>query len=215
MLNKWLAIGGIVLASLVYGSKAQAQRINCGGDQIQSGGGNAGYVICTPIQQPQQPQYNPSSGSRSVPKPRPAVIEKYGLGYIVVAWHPKATDVWATWNQRTVEKATKTVLSACGDIMGEGCGIIKVGWNGSFVIVRDRTNGLWQGWGETAQQASEEALQSCKTVKEGCEVLHTFTSEPLKQSQNFKTYQEYFKYQEDPANDVSKSYLPGKSTATK
>jgi hypothetical protein len=60
MLNKWLLIGGIVLASLVAcSSKAQAQL--CGSGYIQEGG--QGYINCIQIQQP--PQYNPSSGSGS------------------------------------------------------------------------------------------------------------------------------------------------------
>ncbi len=218
MLNKWLAIGGIALAALVYGGKVHAQ--SCGSGFIQEGG--QAVISCVPIEQPKQPQSSPSNSSGSSSGSDPVSLPKnirdfdeykdlrnsnYGYSFIAVAMHPNnRDDVWATWNQRNEPKAVQTALSACTQAMGNGCVLLVKNWNTSVAVVRGQTN-LWYASQATPQQAREAALRGCRAADRGCEVIHTFTSEPLKQPKT-RNNQEYAKILQDPAFDVSKSYTP-------
>jgi hypothetical protein len=221
MLNKYSILGGIVLvASLVYGSKVQAQ--SCGGGFTQEGGGG-GVISCVPIEQPKpydtSPSSSPSSGSSSGSGPvsLPKHIRDfddykalrdsdYGYSFIAVATHSNSDDVWATWNQRNEPKAIQTALSACTQAMGKGCYLWFKSWNVSAAVARGKTE-IYYATGANQQQASERALQFCKAADRGCEVVHTFVSEPLKQPKT-RNNQEYAKVLQDPAFDVSKSYTP-------
>jgi Domain of unknown function (DUF4189) len=168
MLGKWLMLGGIVLASLVYGSAAQAEGGSCPDGYYPIGGGNAGWQGCAPIPTSRGPA--PSSGPR---------VPRYIDNYIAVAWHPKANDVWATWNHRTEAKSTETALNACTEVMGEGCTIAVNGWNSSVAIARDQDNAVWQAWGNTPENARRNVLNACGEKKQGCQILHVFTAEPI------------------------------------
>jgi hypothetical protein len=55
MFGKLVLLGSVVAASLLVASSAQAQE--CGAAFIQEGGGNAGWILCIPIEAyyPQQP----------------------------------------------------------------------------------------------------------------------------------------------------------------
>jgi hypothetical protein len=134
MLGKRLMLGGIVLASLVYGNAAQAEG-GCPDGYYPLAGG------CAPIPTSGGPA--PSSGPR---------VPRYIDNYIAVAWHPKANDVWSTWNHQTKDKSIQTALNACTAVMGEGCTIAVNGWNSSVAIARDQDNAVWQAWGETSER---------------------------------------------------------------
>ncbi len=163
MLGKWLTIGGIVLASLVYGSAAHAEG-GCPDGYYPLAGG------CAPIPGSGQSAPNPSPGPR---------VPRYIDNYISVAWHPKANDVWATWNHRTKAKSTQTALDACTKSMGEGCTTAVNAWNGSVAIARGQDNIPWQAWGETPESARQKVLNACEEKIQGCQILHVFTAEPL------------------------------------
>jgi Domain of unknown function (DUF4189) len=203
MLGKWLMLGGIVLASLVYGSAAQAEGGSCPDGYYPIGGGNAGWQGCAPI-----PGYEfPRSDPGPAPDPGPRIPTMYANSYIAVAWHPNANDVWATWNHRTEAKSTQTALNACTQAMGEGCTIAINGWNGSVAIARDQDNIVWQAWADTPKNARKNVMKACKEKKEGCKILHVFTAEPLIQPANFTPEQQEILVT-NPAFDFSKKYFP-------
>lgn len=203
MLARWVLAGGIVLTSLVYGSKVQAQDRYCPPGEISLP--FTGGIACAPLAAP-LPLPNSGTTPRPAPPPEPG-SKKYGTSYIAVVWHPKSNDVWASWNNRTSEKATSKALYACTKAMGNGCKILTHGWNGSVSIARGKDNVIWYGWGNKAKDARENVLKICQEKTEGCEVIHEFTSEPLKQPKILDE-SKYTDFLYDPAYDVSQSYPP-------
>jgi hypothetical protein len=92
MLNKYSILGGIVLVtSLVYGSKVQAEG-NCPEGYFPIGG--QGVQGCAPIPVQQRPRSNPGSGGgRSKPIIRPKVpIDRLTLQEAVTRIETSATD---------------------------------------------------------------------------------------------------------------------------
>jgi hypothetical protein len=212
MLGKWLILGGAVLASFMYGSAATAEgRCPPGyfpiGDQSVQG--------CAPIPVYETPRSRPNPGSRLPPpeKPKYGYGKEYGNSYIAIARHPKATDIWATWNHRTEQKAMQTALNACNQIMKTGCVMYTVTWNTVVAVVRDADNEFWKGGGKNARAAQESALILCHqySKSKGCGVLHSFTSEPLKQPK-IRDQKKYLSFLEDPASDISQSYFPDRAS---
>jgi Domain of unknown function (DUF4189) len=211
MVGKWLILGGVVLASFMYGSAAKAEgRCPPGyfpiGDQSVQG--------CAPIPGYERPSPRPNPGPRLPPpeKPKYGYGKEYGNSYIAIVRHPKATDIWATWNHRTEQKAMQTALNACTQTMKTGCVIYTVSQNQVVAIVRDSDNELWKGGGKNARAAQESALILCQQYSKGkgCGVLHTFASEPLKQPK-IRDKKKYLNFLEDSASDVSQSYFPDRA----
>ena len=104
--------------------------------------------------------------------PRPA------YGFVAVAWHSDATDVWATWNRSTEEEATTVVLAACRRTMGEGCTIALSAWNSTIAVAKAPDGGLKVGWGAEPKEAAERAMEDCSRYLAGCSIKHRFTAKP-------------------------------------
>jgi hypothetical protein len=208
MLGRWLVIGGTVLTALIFGSIENASANWQCPVGVEPGGPNNSGVACVWIEEPQQPQYDP--GSTYNPGPR---VPRYIDNYIAVAWHPNATDVWATWNHRTEAKSTEKALNACTEVMGKGCTIAVNAWNASVAIARDQDNHLWQAWGDTPDNARQKVLSGCAEKKAGCQILHVFTGEPLKRRGIFtKKPKHYFptnvkRLPTAPQADTSRGFL--------
>jgi hypothetical protein len=210
MFGKIVFLGSVVAASLLVASSAQAQ-IVCPEGYYQIGGGNAGWIGCAP--------YDTRSEYPTVPDPepepdKPRVPTMYANSYIAVAWHPKSTDVWATWNQRTAEKSQQVALAACTQIMGAGCTIAVSGYNVSVAIARDKSNSLWYSWEKNPENARNKVLKACKDKNEDCKIAHVFTAEPLLQPANFTPMQQKI-LETNPAFDFSKNYFPGNPVVSK
>ena len=107
----------------------------------------------------------------------PSVAVNWISGHVAVAWHANASDVWATWNQRTDEAAKSSALEACGKAMGEGCAIANGGSNSSVAIVQGHGAELYNGWGVTPEDASAQATKFCTAKTEQCKVKRLFTAE--------------------------------------
>ncbi|NJL63111.1 MAG: DUF4189 domain-containing protein [Methylacidiphilales bacterium] len=203
MFGKLVLLGSVVAASLLVADSAKADG-NCPDGYYPIGGGNAGWEGCAPYDT--RSEY-PTVPDRPEPD-KPRVPTMYANSYIAVAWHPKATDVWATWNHRTTEKSQQVALSACTQVMGAGCTIAVSGWNGSVAIARNKSNSIWYGWGNKPDNARVNALKDCKEKNKDCTIVHVFTAEPLIQPANFTPMQQKI-LETNPAFDFSKNYFPG------
>lgn len=115
--------------------------------------------------------YPDPSGSPTRPPP--------AYGYVVVAWHPEAADVWATWNRRTEEDATASAMSACREVMGEGCSVALSAWNSTIAIAQGSDGDLAIGWGAREADAAAKALESCRKKTPDCSVKNRFTAKPF------------------------------------
>lgn len=98
--------------------------------------------------------------------------------HVAVAWHPDASDVWATWNHRTEDAARQSALAACGTVMGGGCTIATNAWNSFIAIARAQDGMLYSGWGATARAANAEAANACKKYVPNCQIVRTFGTLP-------------------------------------
>ncbi|AFY95837.1 hypothetical protein Cha6605_4928 [Chamaesiphon minutus PCC 6605] len=211
MVEKIVLLSSVMAASWLVAKSAQAQIIGCPEGYYGIGGGNAGWIGCAPYDT--RSEY-PTAPDRKPEPERPRVPTMYANSYIAVAWHPKATDVWATWNQRTAEKSQQVALAACTQIMGAGCTIAVSGYNGSVAIARDKSNLVWYGWGNKPDNAREIVLKDCKDKNKDCKIVHVFTAEPLLQPANFTPTQQKF-LETNPAFDFSKNYFPGNPVVSK
>jgi Domain of unknown function (DUF4189) len=215
MLGKIVLLGSVVAASLLVASSAQAQvdpqTIACPEGYYGIGGGNGGWLGCAPYDT--RSEY-PTAPVREPEPSKPIVPTMYANSYIAVAWHPKSTDVWATWNQRSAEKSQQVALAACTQIMGAGCTIAVSGYNVSVAIARDKSNSLWYGWENNPENARNKVLKACKDKNEDCKIVHVFTAEPLLQPANFTPMQQTI-LETNPAFDFSKNYFPGNPVVSK
>ncbi|WP_181243850.1 DUF4189 domain-containing protein [Chamaesiphon polymorphus] len=204
MLGKIVLLGSAVAASLLLASSAQAEG-RCPDGYYPTGGGTAGWLGCAPMSPIPR-----GDNSNSEPDDRPRISTMYANSYIAVAWHPEASDVWATWNHWTREKSQQAALTACTQVMGSGCTIAVSGWNGSVAIARDKRNLLWYGWGNKPDNARTNLLTVCKDKNEDCKIAHVFTAEPLRHPANFTPMQKKI-LETNPAFNVSKNYFPDRS----
>lgn len=106
-------------------------------------------------------------------------------GYVAVAWHPDASDVWATWNSPTEESATTSALHACKLSMGAGCTIALSAWNSTIAVAKAPDGGLTTGWGAKPEEAASKALADCANLQAGCKVQHRFTAKPFALAQDY------------------------------
>jgi Domain of unknown function (DUF4189) len=212
MLGKWLMLGGAVLASFMYGSVAKAEG-RCPPGYFPIGDQSVQGCAPIPISGEQRPNPNPGPRPPRPPEPKYGYGKEYGNSHLAIARHPKSTDVWATWNHRTEQKAMQTALNACNQVMKTGCVIHTVSQNKIFTIVRDANNEFWPGEGKNAKDAQDSALILCHqySKSKGCGVLHTFASAPLKQPK-IRDRKKYRDFLEDPASDVSQSYFPDRAS---
>jgi hypothetical protein len=178
-----------------------AEGATCPEGYYPIGGSDAGWIGCAPIPgaHPIQPDPSPSTSSRSLPS------------YIAVAWHGNATDVWATWNQDSDEKAKKAALDACNKAMGSGCTIATVGWDASIAIARTQNEQLWYGWGETPTIAKKRVVAACEKRSPSCNVLHVFTPTRRTQPANLTLQPQV----PDQVTDRSQNYFPDRSVGRK
>lgn len=102
----------------------------------------------------------------------------YGYGYVAVAWHSDAADVWSTWNRTSEEEATTVALAACRRTMGEGCTIALSAWNSTVAVAKAPDGSLSVGWGAKPDEAAAKAMESCLQRLAGCTVKHSFTAKP-------------------------------------
>lgn len=145
--------------------------------QPQPGTENSGVFIpmCTAAALPPEQAYEPS----------PSTPVNYVSSHLAVAWHPDASDVWATWNQRTEAKAQEVALAACNRAMGGGCSIAQSAANSSVAIARDKSDLLWSAWGATPKDAKKAIAKHCASQNVQCKVDRVFTAEPWPEPQSF------------------------------
>ncbi|WP_428630431.1 DUF4189 domain-containing protein [Sphingopyxis sp.] len=99
-------------------------------------------------------------------------------GYVVVVWHSDAADVWATWNRRTEQDATASAMSACRDVMGEGCTVALSAWNSTVAVAQGSDGDLAVGWGVKTDEAAAKAIESCRKKNPECAIKYSFTAKP-------------------------------------
>lgn len=167
----------VLLMALASGS-ASAQSYPCpngpgpGERQVgTAGGGNSGlapFPVCESVDESQ-------------PSGPPALQFYWVDNFVAVAWHLKASDVWAVSRARSAEEAEKGALALCEAVMKDGCTVAQVVANGSIAIARGSDGSLWSAWGETPRKAKEEVLASCRKEGARCVYEKVFTGKPWEQ----------------------------------
>lgn len=161
-----------------------------------AGGGNSGvapFPICERMDTPQQ-SYAPA-------------LQFYWVdNFVAVAWHLKASDVWAVSRARSAEEAEKGALALCEAVMKDGCTIANVVANGSIAIARASDGSLWSAWGETPRKAKGEVLASC--LKEGAQCVYekAFTGKPWEQLAGTTPPFRLVQYVPAPSTSLRKRY---------
>ena len=174
----WIGMMLAMIVMVLASASASAQSYPCpngpgpGERQIgTAGGGNSGlasFPICERADDQQQ------SGS-------PALQFYWVDNFVVVAWHPDASDVWAVSRARSVEEGKKGALALCEAAMKDGCTIANAGSNGSIAIARSSDGLLWSGWGATPKKAKEDVLALCLKKGARCVYEKAFTGKPWEQ----------------------------------
>jgi len=123
-------------------------------------------------------QSDASSSGDGYTSPGSSGPPRKAYGYVAVAWHGDAADVWATWNRSSEEEATMVALTACRRAMGEGCEIALSAWNSTIAIAKAPDGGLRVGWGAKPQEAEAQAIGKCSGYLDGCSIQHRFTGKP-------------------------------------
>lgn len=163
-------IPGQAMAQCGYGTSAQ----DC---QHQQRDARAAEEAQQHYQRELEAQGNNQTGYDAGPSPSGPPRTVYG--YVAVAWHGDAADVWATWNQPTEEIATTFALHACKLSMGEGCSIALSAWNSTIAVAKAPDGGLKVGWGAKPDEATRQAMQACSSEQAGCTIQHRFTAAPF------------------------------------
>lgn len=99
-------------------------------------------------------------------------------GYVAVVWHPEAADVWATRNRSSEADATASAMSACRDVMGDGCSVALSAWNSTIALAQGGDGQLAVGWGAKESEAVAKALENCRQRTPVCAVKRKFTAKP-------------------------------------
>jgi hypothetical protein len=174
MLGRFSLLGCVVLSALVSASPARSEG-NCPPGMFPIGGGNGGWTGCHPIY---QSEAGSNSSSWTPPRRYEPTIGEVTIqrrSYIAIVLHPKSSDVWATWNQRSDEQAQQAALKACNQVMGSGCLIGSSGYNGSIAVGHSPDKRVWVGWGEGPGDARAEMDRYCAQGQQKCELKHIFS----------------------------------------
>lgn len=168
----------VLLMALASGS-ASAQSYPCpngagpGERQVGvAGGGNSGvaqFPVCERL-------------DVSQPSGPPALQFYWVDNFVAVAWHLKASDVWAVSRARSAEEGEKGALALCEAVMKDGgCTIANVVANGSVAIARAADGSLRSAWGETPGKAKKDVLAWCLEQGTRCVYEKAFTGKPWEQ----------------------------------
>lgn len=101
--------------------------------------------------------------------------QRWVSNHIAVAWHPDATDVWASWQHDAAKEAEATALAACNTDMGSGCTLASSGYNSSIAVSWGPDGFLYVAWGETKDKAKKNSLNQCG--RPNCTTKHIFSVE--------------------------------------
>jgi Domain of unknown function (DUF4189) len=156
----------VILGGIGFGLPIPAFALQtCGPGEIQSGGGNAGYIICTPIEAESTRPTVPASDT-------PYVRQS---DYSAIAWHPDANDVWASARYPSREAAEKVALGHCEKFMGGGCG---TAWqaDGFIAVGRGPDGTVNWGIGRNKREAEQYLADQCNQFVLGCTSIGTFKS---------------------------------------
>lgn len=176
-----------LLASAIgLAEPAHAQAYPCGGGpgpgerQVGTMGGSHG-IAETPMCEATWEEQSYDQGPAAPPRPtEPEIPIK---NFIAVATHPKQANVWATWGQYRLESAEAVVLDACEKTMGDGCTVLKSGYDLSVAVGRDKKGQIRAADGTTAKQAKSALNTLCKSQGLSCKTIHVFDapgrSEPI------------------------------------
>jgi hypothetical protein len=87
-------------------------------------------------------------------------------------------DKGYAWNFSTREQAERTAKQECRNISGaDDCRALLWFKNACGSIAEASNGGAGTGWGSNEELAERYAIQSCRTVGAGCEVVKTFCTE--------------------------------------
>ncbi len=176
MLGKVLVLGCVVLSAVVSASPARSEG-NCPPGMFPIGIGGVGVVwtFCHPIYQFEGRSSSSSWNPPSRPERPDSDFMIHRRSHIAVVLHPKSSDVWATWNQRSDDKAQQSALKACNQVMGSGCMVASSGYNGSIAVGYSPDKRVWVGWGQAPGDARTEVERYCAQGQQKCEIKHIFS----------------------------------------
>lgn len=156
-LLKWILTSSIALGSISYAQPSYEEdmaRQRAQERQIMEDGARQGAETA-------QQEYQASTPHRWV------------SNHIAVAWHPDATDVWASWQHSEGKEAEAAALAACNAMMGQGCTIASSGYNSSIAVAQGPDGFLYVAWGEDKSKAKKNVLTQC--VRPNCVIKHQFS----------------------------------------
>lgn len=151
--------GAIALTSIAYAQPSYEEdmaRQRAQERQIMEDGMNQGA-------QAAQDQYQDTTPHRWV------------SNHIALAWHPDATDVWASWQHDEAKAAEASALARCSAAMGPGCSIASSGYNSSIAVAQGPDGFLYVAWGEDKSKAKKNVLTQC--ARPNCVIKHLFSVE--------------------------------------
>jgi hypothetical protein len=169
-LFKAILIGlvAMLFAAFMLPDTASAQYAACPGGRWV--GQQCGAGFCAPICQYDTPA--PASQVTQEPPSRP---HRYIDASFAIAWHNKASDVWAVWNTAKPDQAKELALKNCNAVMKSGCTIAAAGTNSSGAIIKGANGMMSAGWGERITDAKVKGLKNCERSNSVCVDFRNFT----------------------------------------
>jgi len=134
-------------------------------------------LLTAPVHAQHAPQAEKDRISRGAYGQGPASPPPLAYIYSAIAFHPDASDVWASNRYPSVESAIRAARDACTRVMGKGC---EVEWqsNGAIAVALDNHGAIWWARDRSTRTAQRRLLDSCAKAPnpKDCTMIGVFSN---------------------------------------